>query len=585
MNLVRIVIILAKKRNNILLGGKMKKYNLFKVLAITVFVAWLLTLLIPGSYVDYTGSVTSTGVAGVGIWGLLSNLSISISYFNGIAVFLIALACFYAVLNKISVYNAFVSKTASIFKGKERLLVSIVTIIFGIISLFVSDFLILLVFAPFVYQVMKELEIDKKIILSSTLVAGLIGSMCGIYNNSLFTTFGLELNTLLLVKVILFVVSICVLIILIAPKSGSVKSNAKKTTAKTVKKSTKELVKEKKEKKVVVKTSEKKVNKTIYAVLTILFGTIGINKFYAGKVRSGILSLLFCWTGIPTILSIAEFITVLTEKADKNGMISVTSSRRNNVLFGTSLVLFTLFIIGSIIPWESLIENCSLFSDVNVWLNNIKIGDYTIFGNIIGVPVVIDQTTGGANGTISVFGTFTMNDVAILLFILTLIIGVINKTKVNDFIATVTGATKKVLPIALTAMLISVVLIIMVTTGINVTIANAILKLIDGFNVATATLATMIGSFLTADFYYLISTVGTVFSATIANQDYYGVVAFIMQSVYNLIMIIAPTSVGLIIGLYYLDIPYNKWFKFIWKLLLILFVIIIITSIVIYVLV
>lgn len=585
MNLVRIVIILAKKRNNILLGGKMKKYNLFKVLAITVFVAWLLTLLIPGSYVDYTGSVTSTGVAGVGIWGLLSNLSISISYFNGIAVFLIALACFYAVLNKISVYNAFVSKTASIFKGKERLLVSIVTIIFGIISLFVSDFLILLVFAPFVYQVMKELEIDKKIILSSTLVAGLIGSMCGIYNNSLFTTFGLELNTLLLVKVILFVVSICVLIILIAPKSGSVKSNAKKTTANTVKKSTKELVKEKKEKKVVVKTSEKKVNKTIYAVLTILFGTIGINKFYAGKVRSGILSLLFCWTGIPTILSIAEFITVLTEKADKNGMISVTSSRRNNVLFGTSLVLFTLFIIGSIIPWESLIENCSLFSDVNVWLNNIKIGDYTIFGNIIGVPVVIDQTTGGANGTISVFGTFTMNDVAILLFILTLTIGVISKTKVNDFIATVTGATKKVLPIALTAMLISVVLIIMVTTGINVTISNAILKLIDGFNVATATLATMIGSFLTADFYYLISTVGTVFSATIANKDYYGVVAFIMQSVYNLIMIIAPTSVGLIIGLYYLDIPYNKWFKFIWKLLLILFVIIIITSIVIYVLV
>lgn len=563
----------------------MKKYNLFKVLAITVFVTWLLTLFIPGSYVDYTGSVTSNGVAGVGIWGLLSNLSISISYFNGIAVFLIALACFYAVLNKVSVYNAFVSKAASIFKGKERLLVSIVTIVFGILSIFVSDFLILLVFVPFIYQVMKELEIDKKIILSSTLVAGLIGCMCGIYNNSLFTAFGLELNTLLLVKVILFVVSISILVILTAPKSSGVKSNAKKTTTKTVKKNTKEAVKEKKDKKVVVKTDAKKVNKTIYAVLTILFGTVGINKFYVGKIRSGILSILFCWTGIPTILSIAEFITVLTEKADKERMIPATSSRRNNVLFGTSLVLFTLFVIGSIIPWESLIENCSLFSDINAWLNNIKIGDYAIFGNIIGVPMVIDQTTGGANGTISVFGTFTMTDVAILLFILTLIIGVINKTKVNDFISTVTGATKKVLPISLTAMLISVVLIIMVTTGINVTIANAILKLTKGFNVATATLATMIGSVLTADFYYLISTVGMVFSATITNQDYYGVIAFIMQSVYNLMMIIAPTSVGLIIGLYYLDIPYNKWFKFIWKLLLILFVIIVITSIVIYALV
>ena len=36
----------------------MKKYNLLKVLAITIFVAWLLTLIIPGSYVDYTGAVT-----------------------------------------------------------------------------------------------------------------------------------------------------------------------------------------------------------------------------------------------------------------------------------------------------------------------------------------------------------------------------------------------------------------------------------------------------------------------------------------------------------------------------------------------
>ena len=83
----------------------MKKYNLFKVLAITIFITWLLTLFIPGSYVDYTGEVATTGITGVGIWGLLSNLSISISYFNAIAVFLIALACFYAVLNKVDVYN------------------------------------------------------------------------------------------------------------------------------------------------------------------------------------------------------------------------------------------------------------------------------------------------------------------------------------------------------------------------------------------------------------------------------------------------------------------------------------------------
>lgn len=561
----------------------MKKYNLFKVLAITIFITWLLTLFIPGSYVDYTGEVATTGITGVGIWGLLSNLSISISYFNAIAVFLIALACFYAVLNKVDVYNTFVSKTASLFKGKEKALVIITMLVFGILALLVNDFLILLVFVPFVYKVMKELDIDKKIILSSTLVAALIGSMCGIYNSTLFTAFGLDLNTLLLVKLILFVISIAVLMILTAPKKEVKKAVVKKTTSKAVKKTTKEEVKEKPVKKVT--TKDKKVRKSVYAILTLLLGTIGVNKFYAGKVKAGILSILFCWTGIPTILSIAEFITVLTEKADKKGMISVTSERRRNVSFGVALVLFVLFIIGAIIPWESLIENCSVFSDFNTWLAGIKIGDYSIFGNIIGLPLSVDQTTGSTTGVISVFGTWSITDIAILLFVLTALFAVINGIKVNDFIATVTEGTKKILPVALTAMLLSIVLVMAVTTGISVTITNGILKLADGFNIATATLATIIGSVLTSDFYYLISTVGTVFNVVVSNQEYYGVISLILQSVYNLVMIIAPTSVGLIIGLYYLNIPYNKWFKFIWKLLVALLIIVIITSIIVYALV
>ena len=221
----------------------------------------------------------------------------------------------------------------------------------------------------------------------------------------------------------------------------------------------------------------------------------------------------------------------------------------------------------------------------NTWLAGIKIGDYSIFGNIIGLPLSVDQTTGSTTGVISVFGTWSITDIAILLFVLTALFAVINGIKVNDFIATVTEGTKKILPVALTAMLLSIVLVMAVTTGISVTITNGILKLADGFNIATATLATIIGSVLTSDFYYLISTVGTVFNVVVSNQEYYGVISLILQSVYNLVMIIAPTSVGLVIGLYYLNIPYNKWFKFIWKLLVALLIIVIITSIIVYALV
>ena len=558
----------------------MKKYNLLKVLAIMVFITWILTLIMPGSYVDYSGKVTTNTIAGLGVWGLLTNLNISISYFNNIAVFLIAVACFYAVLDKISLYNDFVSNVSKVFKGKERTFVIIVTLVFGILSLFINEFLVLIAFVPFIYKVMKELSIDKKVILASTLVAALIGSMCSIYNSTLFSAFSLKINTLLLVKIIIFVVSISILTILIAPKNSS-----KKQKKASKEKETKEELKNTKTKKVATKSKAKKVNKTLYAVLTILFGSIGINKFYAGQIKKGILSILFCWTLIPAILSVAEFITVLTEKADKTGKIEVTSERRNKVAFIVSVVIFALFIIASIIPYESLFKNCTVFTEFNSWLSNLKIGNYAIFNNIIGSPLIVSESTGSTTGSIAVFGSWTMSDVSILLFILTLLIAIINNVKIDDFIKGINENIKKILPVAITAMLISVVLVTMITSGISITIANKILGIFKGFNIAETIFATMISSVLTSDFYYLISTVGQLLTLSASNSQYYGVIAFIIQSIYNLVMIIAPTSVGLIIGLYYLDIPYNKWFKFIWKLLLILFVIIIVATIVIYALV
>ncbi len=215
----------------------MKKYNLFKVLAITVFVAWLLTLFIPGSYADYSGNITTDSIAAVGIWSLLSNLSISISYFNGIAVFLIAVACFYAVMRKVEVYNNFVKKTVSIFKNKEGLLVTITIIVFGLLACLVSDWMILITFIPFIYMVMKELEIDRKVILSSTIIAPIVGAMCGIYNSTLFGMLSLEVNTLLLVKVILLVICLAVLIFFTAPRITKQKIDEVRKSSKITSKS------------------------------------------------------------------------------------------------------------------------------------------------------------------------------------------------------------------------------------------------------------------------------------------------------------------------------------------------------------
>jgi uncharacterized ion transporter superfamily protein YfcC len=45
-----------------------------------------------------------------------------------------------------------------------------------------------------------------------------------------------------------------------------------------------------------------------------------------------------------------------------------------------------------------------------------------------------------------------------------------------------------------------------------------------------------------------------------------------MQTMYGFVMMLVPTSVGLVVGLEYLGISYKEWFKENWKLLLSLLV-------------
>lgn len=52
-------------------------------------------------------------------------------------------------------------------------------------------------------------------------------------------------------------------------------------------------------------------NKVVAGLLGILLGGLGVHKFYMGKVGMGIVYLLFCWTGIPTIIGFFEGIIYL----------------------------------------------------------------------------------------------------------------------------------------------------------------------------------------------------------------------------------------------------------------------------------
>ncbi|MBR1443557.1 MAG: FTR1 family protein [Firmicutes bacterium] len=60
-----------------------------------------------------------------------------------------------------------------------------------------------------------------------------------------------------------------------------------------------------------IMTKWKRNNKTEVGILAILFGGLGIHKFYIGKYGKGMLYAMFCWTFIPAVLGIAEGIHYL----------------------------------------------------------------------------------------------------------------------------------------------------------------------------------------------------------------------------------------------------------------------------------
>ncbi|MDU3673053.1 MAG: NINE protein, partial [Staphylococcus epidermidis] len=53
-----------------------------------------------------------------------------------------------------------------------------------------------------------------------------------------------------------------------------------------------------------------KVNKTIYIIVALILGGLGVHKFYADQVGQGILHLVFFWTGIPSVVAIIHAIIV-----------------------------------------------------------------------------------------------------------------------------------------------------------------------------------------------------------------------------------------------------------------------------------
>ena len=97
-----------------------------------------------------------------------------------------------------------------------------------------------------------------------------------------------------------------------------------------------------------------------------------------------------------------------------------------------------------------------------------------------------------------------------------------------------------------------------------------------GDNVIIGALIAMVGGILHVDVYYTVAGVFTPIVTSLTDEANLSVYAVMFQSLYGLVQIVGPTSLLLIVGLSYLEVPYSKWLKYIWRFILILLIVILI---------
>lgn len=58
-------------------------------------------------------------------------------------------------------------------------------------------------------------------------------------------------------------------------------------------------------------------SRSVAIVLALFLGGIGAQKFYLNKPLAGVLSVLFCWTFIPSIIAVYDIVVFLSMGDEK----------------------------------------------------------------------------------------------------------------------------------------------------------------------------------------------------------------------------------------------------------------------------
>ena len=231
------------------------------------------------------------------------------------------------------------------------------------------------------------------------------------------------------------------------------------------------------------------------------------------------------------------------------------------------LLTFIILVIG-IVPWNALF-NISIFSEFHTWLVGLHIKEFYIIPNIISASLPALGEWNGSGNPMNVYIYTSM-----LLVFVTFVVALLNKMKLNDTIDNYLEGAKKMLPSAALITIAYVILVCAFNNGFLETIISNYGK----FNYGVSSLLVILGCILNVDITWITISAFSPIIGLITDESIYPSVAILFQGIYGIFSLVGPTSLILILGLSYLDIPYTTWLKYIWRFVLYLIILLAIVT-------
>lgn len=549
------------------------KSTSLKVVLISTLALMLLTWILPAASYS-SGQYIDQGHQQMGLFDLFNYPVTALSYFGYIAFFVLAIGAFYGILNKIPAYRTFLDKFVSKVRGTEKFVLVIIILLLAVLTSIGGMQLALLALFPMLVSIILLMGFDK-MVAAMTLVGSVMIGMAGstyAYGNTniILTILSINITSEMITKVVILVLGLVLLIaniMLYIKKTDSVTKVIAKDSKKNMEKEDKKL--EVKETKVV---KEEKTTKSSSSSKTTK-STSKSSKSSKSNSKNGTKKNTKS-SSRKNIKAAVKDEEVIVVKEAVNGGDAVTklvpsevSTQHNIWPFSLMFILFFVLLVLAYLPWVNGF-GVNAFTDATKAVSEFELFGFPIFGKLL--------------GTVNSFGNWTVVDMLLPMALIILFLALVYKVKVQDILDGALAGIKKALPLGLIVVLLYACLVIVTYHPFQLVIYKTLLGVIDKFGVVGAlmsSLVAMLASIFNVDPSYAFQSVLIYLASIVTDNTVYPVIGVIFQAMYGFTMLFAPTSVILMVVLSYLDIPYTKWIKTIWKLLLEVLVVLLIVFI------